>query len=169
MGQVIRLPVPRPPGPSGTAVLDSAEATLLLGLRWWVADWRQGADPLPRLCRAMEIAGAPDAAFSLDRLMGVVARTARRAIGVHRPRCPLVAEDEAILLEAACHAQAGDSALAERVLCRALLSAAGAACALDPLEGLGDLFAQVRLLFTRRPAAAVPEAWAPDGPAGLPR
>ena len=68
------------------------------------------------------------------------------------------------LLYAAGAAQGGDSALAERVLRTTLLSASGAEFALGPLEGLGALFTQVRLCFTRRraPAPPGPEAWSPE-------
>lgn len=167
MGQVIQLPPSRTPSPDTTAALDSAEATLLLALRWWVADRRQGVDPLPRLCQAMTAAGATDAAFSVDQLMGVVARTARRQVELRCPRCPRLAEDERTLLYAAGAAQGGESALAERVLRTTLLSAAGAEFALGPLVGLGELFAQVRLFFTRRASAPpAPEAWSPDAALG---
>ena len=56
------------------------------------------------------------------------------------------------LLHAASLAQAGESGLAERALRTALLSSSGAEFALGPLEGLGELFTETRLLFRRRQA-----------------
>jgi hypothetical protein len=97
---------------------------------------RQGEDPLPNLCEIMRAADAHDAAFSVDQLMAVVARTARRPVAIHCPRCPYLSIDEKHLLHAANLPQSGKSELAER----ALLSAHGAEFALGPLEGLGELF-----------------------------
>ena len=76
MGQVIHLSVPWAAYPVITEALDTAECILLFGVRWWAADYRQGVDPMPRLCEAMRTAGPRDAAFSVDRLMAVIARTA---------------------------------------------------------------------------------------------
>lgn len=169
MGQILRLPLPPAHYPRTTSALAPAESVFLLGLRWWVADFRQGTDPLPRLCQAMDTAGAHDAAFSVDRLMGVIARTARRQIDVHCPRCPHLSDDEKTLLYAASTVQAGDNALADRVLRTTLLSASGAEFALGPLEGLCELFAEVKLFFARRRSPAMPElpeAWSPGMPLG---
>jgi hypothetical protein len=106
----------------------------------------------------MDTAGVHDAAFSVDRLMAVFVRTARRPIAVRCPRCPGLSEDERHLLHAASLVQAGDRKMAERALRTALLSAQGAEFALGPLQGLGDLFAEAKLLFRRRrpPAADEP-------------
>jgi hypothetical protein len=164
--------------PSRTALLDAAELALLSAVRCWVAALRQGEDPVPGLCRHLHAAGARDAAFSVDALMAVVARTVRRPIAIRCPHCPRLSADERHLLHAASLVQAGAGALAERALRNALLSAQGAAFALGPLEGLGALFAGARLLFGRRHAPAeeptqaaaietgATEAWAP---ADLPR
>jgi hypothetical protein len=75
-----------------------------------------------------------------------------------------VSADEGALLHAASAAQDGDGVLAERVLRTALLSAPGAEFALGPLELVGEVFAAVRLLFTRR--AEEIEAWSPAAPLG---
>lgn len=152
MGQVIHLSVPAAAYPVRTDALDTAECLLLIAIRWWVADFRQGQDPLPRLCKAMGTAGARDAAVSVDGLMGVVARTGRQPIAIHCPHCPHLSEDEKHLLHAASLAQAGESGLAEQALRTALLSSSGVEFALGPLEGLGDLFAEAKLLFRRRQA-----------------
>ena len=101
--------------------------------------------------------------------MAVVARTARHPVAIHCPRCPHLSDDEKHLLHAASLAQSGESQLAERALRTALISASGAEFALGPLEGLGTLFAEARLLFSRRrppaggssQAAAAVEAWTP--------
>jgi hypothetical protein len=170
MGQVIRLPVlaPTEPYPDASTELDPAERTLLLGIRWWVVDHRHGNDPLPRLCRAFDTDKVHDAAFSVDQLMFVVARSACRQVAIHCPRCPRLSEDEKHLLNAACLAQAGRGDLAERTLRTALLTAQGAEFALGPLEGLGALFAEAKLLFRRRrlptderPVPGVIEVWSP--------
>ena len=169
MGQVIRLPVP-PPYPDCSGDLDPAECVLLIALRWWVADHRCGTDPLPRLCQALDSAGAHDAAFPVDRLMVVVARNARRPIVMHCARCRRMSDDEKRLLHAASLAQAGDGPRAGKALRIALLSAQGAEFALGPLGDLGELFAAARLLFRRRspPAsvdatAQIVEPWFPSG------
>jgi hypothetical protein len=167
MGHVIPFTTPLA-YPARTSLLDAAEGTLLIAIRWWVAAFRQGDDPMPGLCRELDVAGAGDAAFSVDGLMAVVARTGRRPIAVNCPRCPHLSEDEAHLLHAASLAQGRDTDLAERALHTALLSARGAEFALVPLEGVGALFARARLLFTRRrspvdaggPAGAL-ETWRP--------
>lgn len=174
MGQVIPFNITPPTYPARTGLLDAAERTLLIAIRWWAAAFRHGNDPIPRLCQALEIAGAHDAAFSVDGLMAVVARTVRQPIAVHCARCAHLSEDEAHLLHAAGLAQAGESDLAECALRTALLSAPGAEFALGPLEGLGELFAAARLMFTRRrspgeavsPAGAV-ETWSPSIVAGI--
>jgi hypothetical protein len=150
MGQIIQLFVSPSGYPDISAALDPAECVLLIAIRWWVADFRQGNDPLPRLCQAMDTAGAHDAAFSVDQLMAVFIRSARRPIAIHCPQCRGLSADEKHLLHAASLVQAGESRLAERALRTALLSAQGAEFALGPLQGLGELFAQARLFFRRR-------------------
>jgi hypothetical protein len=150
MGQIIRLPVTLMGYPETSAALDPAECVLLIAIRWWVADFRQHDDPLPRLCQAMGTAGAYDAAFSVDQLMAVFVRSARRPMAIHCPRCPGLSEDEKHLLHAASLVQAGESEMAEHPLRTALLSAQGAEFALGPLHGLGELFAEARLSFRRR-------------------
>ena len=169
MGQVIRLPAPPLSYPERSAALDPAECILLIAIRWWVTDHRCGVDPLPRLCQALDTAGAHDAAFSVDRLMAVVARTVRRPSAIHCPRCAHMSDDERFLLHAASLAQAGDRSRAEKALCKALLSAQGAEFALGPLGDVGALFAAARLLFRRRspPAnggctAQIIEPWSPS-------
>ncbi|MBN8875036.1 MAG: hypothetical protein J0H67_19540 [Rhodospirillales bacterium] len=172
MAHIVQLPLPAPAYPGEAADLDRAECVLLIALRWWVAARREGEDPLPRLCQGLDTAGAHDAAFSVDALMSVVGRTARRPIAVHCPRCPRLSSDEVSLLHAASLAQEGQSARAERALRSALLSAQGAEFALGPLEGLATLFAEAGLTLRRRraPAADTPgsvawvQTWAPRPP-----
>jgi hypothetical protein len=157
MGLVFRLPMlaPTEPYPDASAALDRPERTLLTAIRWWVTDHRHGDDPLPRLCRTLDSSNVHDAAFSVDQLMFVVARSAHRQVAIHCPRCPTLSDDEKHLLNAASLAQAGRSDLAERALRTALLTAQAAEFALGPLEGLADLFAEAKLLLRRRrtPAA----------------
>jgi hypothetical protein len=123
MGQVIHLSVPWAAYPATTEALDTAERILLLGVRGWVADYRQSVDPVPRLCEAMRTAGPHDAAFSVDRLMVIIARTARRPVAIHCPHCPHLSRDETSVLYAASLVQAGERRMAERALRTALLSA----------------------------------------------
>jgi hypothetical protein len=170
MGQIIHLPARPPAYPDLSAQPDPAECVLLIALRWLVADHQCSVDPLPRLCQALETAGALDAAFSVDRLMAGVARSVRQQIAVHRPRCPRVSGDDKCLLHAAGLAQVGDRPRAEKALRSALLSAQGAEFALGPLEGLGELFAAARLVFRRRSSPAISdiapqivEPWFPTG------
>jgi hypothetical protein len=154
VGHVIQLPFLSATYPEIISSLESAERTFVLGIRDWLDSYRQGNDPLTRLCEMMQSVGAHDAAFSIDALMAVIARTTRRSIAINYQRCPYLSADEKHLLYAASLAQAGESELAERVLRTTLLSAHGAEFALGPLEGLGELFAEVRLFFGRRKAAA---------------
>jgi hypothetical protein len=150
VGQIIRLPVVAARYPETAAALDPPERALLAAIRWWVADFRERDDPLPRLCQVMDTAGVHDAAFSVDQLMAVFIRTAWRSTTIHCPDCPNLSEDEMHLLNAASLVQAGESKMAERALRTALLSAQGAEFALGPLRGLGELFAEARLIFQRR-------------------
>jgi hypothetical protein len=168
MGQVIAFPVPPPPYPDLATDLDKAECVLLIAIRSWVEAYRDGEDPIPRLCQGLEIAGAPDAAFSIDRLMTVVARAVTRTVAIHCPRCPQLSDDEKQLLRAASLAQADERQLAEKVLRTTLLSSQGAEFAIGPLEGLGELFAQARLFLSPRRLAAedlqpgdARETWSP--------
>ena len=173
MGQVFRLPVlaPTEPYPDASGALDPPERALLTAIRGWVNDHRQGDDPLPRLCRTLDIDNVHDAAFSVDQLMFVVARPAHRQVAIHCPCCPALSDDEKHLLNAASLTQAGRSDLAERTLRTALLSAQGAEFAPSPLEGLAELFAEAKLLLRRRrtPAAdhqlsGAIEPWVPPAP-----
>ena len=149
MGQVIAFPV-QPPYPDTAADLDRAECILLIAIRSWVECYREGEDPIPTLCQGLETAGAHDAAFSIDGLMTVVARSVSRTADIHCPRCPHLSGDEKHLLHAASLAQVDESKLAEKVLRTTLLSAQGAEFAIGPLKGLGELFRQAGLFLSRR-------------------
>jgi hypothetical protein len=126
MGQIIQLPLSLGGYPDNSAALDPAECILLIAIRWWVDSYRRDEDPLPRLCQGLEAAGTCDAAFTIDALMAIIARTGRQPIAIHCPRCPHVSDDERLLLHAASLTQAGHSHMAEKALCAALLSAQGA-------------------------------------------
>lgn len=158
--------------PERTAALAPAERGVLRALRLWVAAFRCGADPRPELAVAAEALGAPaDAALSVDALLAVAARTARRPLDLRCPDCPALSGDEARLLHACALAQRGEPEEAEGAL-RPLLTEIGASFAVGPLEGLGALLSTAgrRLPLRRAPAAAEAdarnrlEAWAP--PAG---
>jgi hypothetical protein len=150
MGQIIAFPAPPTPYPDRTADLDRAECILLVAIRSWVAAYREGEDPIPQLCEGLQTAGAPDAAFSIDRLMEVVARAVIRPVDIRCLRCRQLSLDEKHLLRAASLAQAGDNFLAEKVLRTTLLSAQGAEFAVGSLECLAELFAEARLLLRIR-------------------
>jgi hypothetical protein len=153
MGQVIRLPAALLAHPGRTEALDDAQSLLLLGIRWWVAAIRHDEDPALRLELGLGRAGLHAAAAPLNTLMTVIARSARRPLDVHCPRCPTISPDEAQLLEAASLAQAGERELASRALALALLSTQGAEFALEPLAGIAALFAAAgRMLHRRIPA-----------------
>jgi hypothetical protein len=171
MAQIIPFTPTLASYPTSTTLLDAAERAFLIAIRWWASAIRHGENPMPHLCRHFHTAGARDAAFSVDSLMAVVARTVRQPLATHCPHCPHPSTDETHLLHAASLVQTGESGLAERALRTALLSTSGAEFALGPLEGLGELFARARLLFSRRrsPADALPragaiETWAPSIP-----
>jgi hypothetical protein len=109
VGQIIQLPVVATGYPETAAALDPPERALLIAVRWWVADFRQSEDPLPRLCRVMDVAGAHDAAFSVDQLMAVFVSSARQPMTIHCPHSPDLSEDEKHLLNVASLVQAGES------------------------------------------------------------
>jgi hypothetical protein len=126
---------------------------------------------MPRPCQELEAAGTYDAAFSVDALMAIIARTARQPVAIHCPRCPHLSDDERHLLHAASFTQSGEVHLTEKALCTDLLSAQGAEFALGPLQWLGELFAEAGFFFRRRqspvmertPTTAV-EPWKPSAP-----
>ncbi|MDO9714243.1 hypothetical protein [Paracraurococcus lichenis] len=136
--------------PGTVEALDPAETLLLHGLRGWLADLRQSRDPLPRLGGSMAAAGIPPAAASLDMLMRVLARTARRPVQIGCPQCPRLTADEQRLLHAARLAQGGETGLAAEVLQDGFLSGIGAGFALGPLQGLGALFLAAGLALRPR-------------------
>ena len=161
MAQIIPfIPVPAS-YPTRTTLLDAAKRAFLMAMRRWVCGFRRGEDPVPHLCQHLHATGARDAAFSIDALMAIVARTVRQPIAIHCPRCPHQSTDETHLIHAACLVQADKSAQAERALRTVLLSASSTEFALGALEGLGGLFARASLRFTRRRSPA--DALSPDG------
>jgi hypothetical protein len=174
MGRSFPLaPGSAPRYPIETEALDPAECVLLISMRCWVADIHQEADPLLRLRPGLAAAGAPDAALSLDALMRVLARTARRPIAIGCPRCPGLSADERRLLHAASLAQAGAPGRAEAALrADGMLSAPGADSA-GPLGGLAALLAGAGLALRHRappdataaPAPRAVEPWTPPLPA----
>jgi hypothetical protein len=172
MAQIIQFFASPASYPTRTTFLDAAERAFLIAVRWWVSALRHGEDPVPHLSQHLHAVGVRDAAFSVDALMAIIARTVRQPLAIHSPHCPHLSADETRLLQAASLVQAGERALAERALRTALLSAPGAEFALGPLAGLGELFARAGLLFSRRqshvgelsPAGAI-ETWNPSGPA----
>ncbi|MGE0223139.1 MAG: hypothetical protein AB7S57_07750 [Acetobacteraceae bacterium] len=147
MGQVVTLSLYKPRYPSASADLAKPECVFLIACRWWVVAYREQIDPLPRLCNGLALAGAPDAAFSVDALMAIVARTGQHTTDIRCPRCPGLSDDERHLLHAARLTQTGRFDLAERSLSARLLTADGARFAVGPLEGLGVLFAEAGMFF----------------------
>ena len=136
--------------PTSVDALDQAEGVFLLTIRSWVAAARGAEDPMPCLRQTLAAVGAVDAAASVDTLMRVIARTARRPVGLGCPRCPRLSPDEQRLLHAARLAQGGEARLAEEALRAGMLSEAGAEFALGPLEGLGEIFAEAGLRLRPR-------------------
>jgi hypothetical protein len=174
VGEIIRLPARLADYPDAAAELEPAECVLLIAIRWWVEAYRHDEDPMPRLQQGLETAGVEAAAFSIDAVMAVVARSVVQPVAIHCPRCPRLSTDEKSLLHAASLAQSGAAAMAEKTLRGALLSAQGAEFALGPLQGLGELFARAKMLLRRRkPPAETHETtaavlpWTPDPPRTL--
>src|ERR1700693_2824588 len=85
VGQIIPLPPTPAAYPDNSASLAPAERILLIAIRWWVDSYRRDEDPIPRLCQGLEAAGTCDAAFSVDALMAIIARTVRQPIAIHCP------------------------------------------------------------------------------------
>jgi hypothetical protein len=151
MSQIVAFPVPPTPYPDLAGDLNKAESVLLVAIRRWVECHPDGEDPMPRLCQSHKTAGAPDAAFSINGLMAIMARAVTRQVEIHCPRCRHLSRDEKHVLGSASLTQAGKSDLAEKVLRTTLLSAQGAEFAIGPLAGPGELFARARRLLSRRP------------------
>jgi len=149
MGHIIHLPLSSAAIPNTVAALGAAERLMLMALRTWCADTRLSRDPLPHLLKTMARTNAPEAAFAVDHLMAVTTRTAAATVTIHPPHQDELAPEETSLLNAADLAQAGQAQLAERALRTTLLSAQDAACALVPLQVLGEAFAEASLFFHR--------------------
>lgn len=150
--------------PGSVRDLGKPDALLLLAIRWWVEERLAGRAALPRLRDAMARAGVADAAHSVDALMDIILRTARRKIATHVPRCAVVSVDELSLLRAAALVQAGWAEEARARLAD-LMAPAGARFAMGPLAGLGQIFASARLVLgvprLIAPAwASAPVSWA---------
>lgn len=141
------------------AELPKAETLMLLGMRWWVRCYGTGENPIPRLTEALARAGVRDAGYSIDGLMGIVARTGQRPVDIRCPRCPELSDDEAVLLHAALLAQIERADLAERHLRLHLLTQGGAEFSIGPLEGMGFLFLEAGLIFGRRRGQSGQAAW----------
>lgn len=154
MSQVIAFPGITVRYPKAATDLPKAECILLVAIRVWVDGLRQNTDPLPSLRHGFSIAGAPDAAASVDMMMRILARAARHPLMIHRPSCPCLSQEEKQLLRAASLAQSDQEHLAETALRRTLLSAHGAEFALGPLLGIGRLFAAARLWFEGQNSSA---------------
>ncbi len=150
MGQLIAFPSPPTPYPDLAADLDKGETILLLAIRWWGKSFREGEDPIPCLLQGLETAGTADAAFSIDGVMSIVARIARRPVDIRCPRCPRLSGDEKHLLRAVCLAQNGNRDMAEKALRTTLLSPQAAEFALGSLEGLAEIFAKAQLFLSPR-------------------
>jgi hypothetical protein len=150
MGQLIAFPQLPTPYPDLAADLDKGESILLLAIRWWGESFREGEDPIPCLLQGLETVGTADAAFSIDGLMSIVARVARRPVDIRCPHCPRLSDNEKHLLRAVCLAQNGSRDMAEKALRTTLLSPQAAEFALGPLEGLAEIFAKARLFLSPR-------------------
>ncbi len=109
---------------------------------------------MPRMCQDLDGAGVYDAAFSVNRLMTIIACHVIRPMSIHCPGCQHLSNDEKRLLHAASLAQGGHGHLAETALRTALLSAEGAEGALDPLLDLAGLLAEAGMFFRNRGAPA---------------
>lgn len=127
--------------------LGKPDALLLLALRWWVEERLAGRSALPRLREAMGRVDAADAAYSVDALMEIILRAARRPVATHMPRCGAVSGDERALLRAAALVQGGWTEEARELLAGDMLAPAGARFALGPLAGLGQVFTSAGLVL----------------------
>lgn len=160
--------------PATVAALEPSERLFLGQVRLWVQAVRQGLNPVPALRQAMAAQGVGAAAMSIDMLMRILGRAARRPVEVRCPACSRLAADEQALLHAARLAQGRDMRLAEETLRAALLSPVAASFAMGPLEGLGRIFAAAGLPLPSRalPAGSAAPAdsvtpWLPALPATL--
>jgi hypothetical protein len=148
MCQVIALLAHRPPYLNRAVDPASADKIPPVATRRLVRPCRGWENPLPHLGKAFSAACAPIAVCLVDVLTAVGARVVGRPIVAPWHCCPKLSPENKWFIQAANPSQAGSRHLAEKALTATLLSAEGAASAIDPLEGLGALFARIWLFLT---------------------
>lgn len=118
----------------------------LWGLRYWATCARKGRCPALLMWDVYHSARVPDAAASIDALMRIFHRAARRPPCFGCPACSTITDDEALLLQALCHLQQGDGSAAEPLLAPWLPPLA-AEMAAPAMEGLACLLSRAGYLL----------------------
>lgn len=134
--------------------LDAAEALVVSVLRQWAEPLREPERPHPHWQDGMTAAGlSNDAAVAFDTLMRIVLAATTRPLDLHRPPCPSLGIDEALLLDMLRLAQQGQHGEAG-LLMNDWLPLAGVRMAMAPLCVLASALSRAGLQMPD-PAAEV--------------
>ncbi|PWC37918.1 hypothetical protein [Azospirillum sp. TSO35-2] len=132
--------------------LRTPEALVVSVLRLWTEPLRAPDEQHPRWQDGLTAAGlSNDAAVAFDTLMRIAIAATTRALDIHRPPCPALGSDEALLLDMLRLAQQGRHGEAG-LLMSDWLPLAGVRMAMAPLCILATALAQAGL---RLPEPAV--------------
>ena len=127
--------------------LPMPETVLLWSMRTWLVGHRHDLPAEHYIASAFAELGAPGATGYFQGLMWALSHGAARDIGLHRPCCPRVGEDEQALLDVFALTQ--DRQGVERLLVlRGLLRPAAAVAAGESVSGLVGEFNRAGLFFT---------------------
>lgn len=125
--------------------LDAAEALVVSVLRLWAEPLREPERPHPHWQDGMTAAGlSNDAAVAFDTLMRIVLAATTRPLDLHRPPCPSLGVDEALLLDMLRLAQQGQHGEAG-LLMNDWLPLAGVRMAMAPLCVLASALSRAGL------------------------
>jgi len=120
-------------GPARVRDLRTAELLVVSVLRLWAEPLRLPEETHPHWQDGLTAAGlSKDAAVAFDTVMRITIAAATRPLDIHRPQCPMLGQDEALLLDMIGLLQGGRHGEAG-VLMADWLALAGVRMALAPL------------------------------------
>lgn len=138
--------------------LGMAEQLVVSSLRLWAEPLRQPEGTHPRWQDGLTAAGlSNDAAVALDTVLRITIAAATRPLDIHRPHCPMLGQDEALLLDMIGLSQVGRHGEAG-ILLSDWLALVGVRMALAPLCVLAGAMenAGLRLLVALAEEAPAP-------------
>lgn len=143
--------IERLPAVSRTVDLVLAEQLVVWSVRAWVGHFKSkdGGELSPKVARLFTLAGAAPGAWSLDRLLRLIAANARRTLDVRCVRCPTVSRDECLLLHAIAGLHRSRQAAARAVL-HDWVNLDAVEIAEEPLSELAASMASASLLVPLR-------------------